>query len=370
MPENKPHTAQHKRRGGRFRLILVALASLVLLSGMAGFYLYRRVMQPMVNLNGTNSGHHRGLLIIAKYVYFYIHTGSGFSAVVDSLTRLHYIDRPADFEWLARLKHYDEKVRPGRYRLTDGMSNNALVNLLRSGMQEPVNVVIQNVNTAAELAGRAGRRLEADSAALAAVIFDPSYLKERGLTRATALALFIPDTYECYWNTSASGFMEKMEKARDRFWNTARKGKAAGLGLNVAQVVTLASIVEKETAKDREKPAIAGVYLNRLRIGMPLQADPTVIFAWKDYSIRRVTGVHTSLKSPYNTYQNTGLPPGPICLPSVASIDAVLNADRHNYLYFCAKEDLSGYHNFAANLDEHSRNAKKYQRALNKLNIR
>lgn len=186
---------------------------------------------------------------------------------------------------------------------------------------------------------------------------------------ANLFSVIIPDTYEFYWNITPDEWLNKMHSESQRFWNDERKNRAVSLGLTIPEVVTIASIVEKETNKDEEKDIIAGIYLNRLKIRMPLQADPTVLFALQDFSLRRITGIHTSVDSPYNTYKNSGLPPGPICLPSVASIKAVLHAKAHKYLYFCAKEDFSGLHNFAETLDQHQKNARKYQAALNRRNI-
>jgi UPF0755 protein len=198
---------------------------------------------------------------------------------------------------------------------------------------------------------------------------DPGYLSEFGAGPATVFALFIPNTYEFLWNTTADQFIRRMYKERQKFWNDERLTLMSLEGLTIPGVITLSSIIEKETAKNAEKQVIAGVYMNRLRKGWPLQADPTLIFAWNDYTIKRVLNKHKEIDSPYNTYKHTGLPPGPICLPSVSSIDAVLNYEKHDYLYFCAKEDLSGYHNFAVTLAEHNRNAERYQAALKRLNI-
>jgi UPF0755 protein len=305
-----------------------------------------------------------------KTTFFFIHTGSGFGAVRDSLAKKGYLSDVETFEWLARRKHYDQHVKPGRYRLVNGMTNNMLVNLLRSGKQEPVRIVIQNVRTPAELAGKIGRHLEADSMQIMNFFKDPAVISRFEFTPATLLALFIPDTYDFFWNTSPEQFLTRMRQEYERFWNSRRIHLADSLQLSVAEVVTLASIVEKETNKNDEKPMMTGVYINRLKKNIPLQADPTVIFAWNDYRIRRVLKKHTEIKSPYNTYYHAGLPPGPICLPSIASVDAVLHAVNHSYLYFCAKEDLSGSHNFASSLEEHNRNARKYQKALDKMKIK
>jgi UPF0755 protein len=250
------------------------------------------------------------------------------------------------------------------------MSNNALVNLLRSGRQVPVRITIQNVRTREDLAGKIGRQLEVDSTNLIRLFNDQTYLSGFGLSPATLFVMFIPDTYEFLWNTSGDQLFERMNHEYQQFWNGKRRMQADSLHMDIPEIVTLASIVEKESNKNDEKPMIAGVYMNRLKRGIPLQADPTIIFAWNDYSIRRVLNRHLKIKSSYNTYIRTGLPPGPICLPSIASVEAVLHAKPTEYIYFCAKEDLSGYHNFASDLAAHNRNAKKYQQALNKLKVK
>lgn len=246
------------------------------------------------------------------------------------------------------------------------MSNLQLVTLLRSGMQEPVLVRFQNVKNLQDFAGKIAHQLEADSARLMSLLNDPNYLRQYNITPQTSYILFLPNTYEFYWNTSAEQFMDRMNREKNRFWNGDRVAQADSIGLNIAKVVILASIVEKETAKDSEKPTIAGVYMNRLNKGWPLQADPTVLFAWDDRSIRRVYLKHAQIDSPYNTYKNLGLPPGPICLPSIASIESVLHYDHHSYMFFCAKEDLSGYHAFATNYSDHQKNARKYQKVLDR----
>jgi UPF0755 protein len=342
----------------RFRLIIFVTAAILVFCAFILTHFYLRITKPVISLGEKKSS------------FFYIHTGSGFQAVKDSLIKQGYLTDPDAFEWLAKRKKYVQHVKPGRYRLTNGMRNNALVNLLRSGMQETVPVIIQNVRTPAELAGRIGKKLEVDSLQLIRKFKDPGYLGRYNLAPPTLLVLFIPNTYDFYWNTSEDQLFKRMAQEFERFWNTQRKRAADSLHLTVAQVITLASIIEKETNKNDEKRIIAGVYLNRLKKGIPLQADPTVIFAWNDFRIKRVTKKHTEIKSPYNTYVRTGLPPGPICLPSISSIDAALHPANHSFIYFCAKEDLSGYHNFAADLDTHNSNARRYQKALDKLNIR
>ena len=342
--------------GDLMPVILVG-ATLIIL-GFALFRLCFFATRSMVDLRGKESA------------YFYIPTGSDFESVKDSLLNKGYLKDRFAFEWLSRRKHYDHKVKAGRYQLKDGMSNNALVNLLRSGRQVPVRIIVQNIRTREELAGRIGRQLEVDSTTLIRMFNDRSYLKTFGLAPPTLFILFIPNTYEFFWNTSGEQLFARMNEEFNRFWTPKRRHQADSLHLTIPEIVTLASIVEKESNKHDEKPVIAGVYLNRLKIGIPLQADPTIIFAWNDYTIRRVLNLHLKINSPYNTYLRAGLPPGPICIPSMASVESVLHSTSHAYLYFCAKEDLSGYHNFAVNLSDHNRNAHKYQQALNKLKVK
>ena len=337
---------------------VILVGSTVLIIVFALFRLYYIASRPMVDLHGRQTA------------WFYIHTGSEFDAVTDSLIKKDYLRHPGAFQWLSQRKHYDHKVRPGRYQLKDGMSNNALVNLLRSGRQVPVRVVIQNIRSREDLAGKIGRLLEVDSIHLIRLFSDQTFLDKYGLTPPTLFVLFIPNTYEFFWNTTGEQLFKRMDREYNLFWTPKRRHMADSLKMSIPGIITLASIVEKESNKNEEKPTIAGVYINRLKKNIPLQADPTIIFAWNDYSIRRVLQAHLKIKSPYNTYMQSGLPPGPICLPSIASVDAVLHARAHAYLYFCAREDLSGYHNFAINLAEHNRNAKKYQQALNKRMIR
>lgn len=302
--------------------------------------------------------------------YLYIHTGSNFAAVEKKLTENNYLKNLNTFERVAHWKKYENKVKPGRYRIYNGMNNNELINLLRSGRQEPVKVVFTSVLTKEDLAGKIASQIEADSVSLLELMNNPAYLSRFTVQAQSVFVLFLPNTYELYWTTSADQFMTRMNLESKKFWNSSRKYKAFTEGLMIPQVVILASIIERETSKEDEKPAIAGVYINRLMKDWPLQADPTLIYAADDYSIKRVLNVHKEIDSPYNTYTHSGLPPGPICLPSVSSIEAVLNYQHHPYMYFCARDDLSGYHNFSVTLAEHNRNAKRYQAALKKLNIR
>ena len=340
-------TRRQKERIRRRRILLVFF---VVICAAVGFFArhYLYITKPIIKtVNG-------------KDVSLYIPTGADYQYVKDELVSLDVLQSKNAFDWLAKKSHYDENVHPGRYILTDGMTNQQLINMLRMGYQTPVKVVFNNMRTVEQLAGRISEQIEADSIS----IVDAIYANDN--VDATT---FIPNTYEFYWNTDADDFVEKMIVEYNRFWNESRLQKAEEEKLTPQQVSILASIVDKETTKTSEMPRIAGVYMNRLNKHWPLQADPTLVFALGDYNIRRVLDVHKNIDSPYNTYKFAGLPPGPICIPSIAAIDAVLNAEKHNYFYFCAKDDLSGYHVFAKTITEHNRNAEKYRRSLNKNKI-
>lgn len=252
----------------------------------------------------------------------------------------------------------------GRYLVEPGMTQLMLYRNLRSGIQEPVNIIVPTSRTMNSLAATLSRCLMLDSTEIASALTDSSYCVAHGYTTATIPALFIPNTYEIYWDVSLDGLVERMKRENNRYWTAERDRKSRLCGLTREEVATLASIVDEETANDAEKPMIAGLYLNRLRIGMPLQADPTVKFAVGDFSLRRILNEHLKVKSPYNTYLVEGLPPGPIRIPSIAGLEAVLNHAKHSYIYMCAKEDFSGTHNYSASLAEHHKNARRYVRAL------
>ncbi len=355
IPANH-YTLSHRRLSyfAPFTVVFIT----VLLVGFLSARLYCYVKTPNVDLKGK------------RHMYLYIPTGTDFGGLLKIFKEKDMLMNERSFIYISQRKHYDSRVKPGRYKIQSGMNNNELVNLLRSGRQEPVKLNIQSARTIAELAGRLSHQVEADSSSLMKFFLDPASLKPYGIDTYNVFVLFIPNTYEMFWNTSAMQLLNKMSLEQTIFWNPGRRRLLSSTGMSIEQVVTLASIVEKETNKDQEKPDIAGVYINRLKKKWPLQADPTIIFAWQDYSIRRVTARHLKIDSKYNTYTHTGLPPGPVCIPSISSIDAVLNFRHHGYMYFCAKEDLSGSHNFAASLAEHNKNAKKYQQALDRLNIR
>jgi len=297
--------------------------------------------------------------------YLYIRTGSSFDNVISALEKGGFVRDIRSFRLLADEANYPQHIHPGKYRIAHGMSNYNLVRMLRSGRQEPVKLIINKLRTKQDLINMICTHLEADSTVLRQMLLDTTYLAQFGLDTNTAMCAIIPDTYEFFWNTTADKAFRKIAKNYTRFWTDERKAKAAARALTPVQVIIIASIVDEESNKIEDKPKIASVYINRLRKGMRLQADPTVKFAIGDFSIRRITGAHLAYQSPYNTYMNAGLPPGPICTPSPQSIDAVLNAPETSYIYFCAKEDFSGYHRFASTDEEQAKNAKLYHDALN-----
>ncbi len=306
---------------------------------------------------------------VTKNYLLYIHGEDNFEKVVQQLRENGCLLQPETFVQTAHFKNYFSNIHAGVYKLQPGWSNNTLVNLLKSGAQTPVMVTFNNIRTREELAGKLSRQLQSDSVSFLALLKSDSSAKVLGLNAATLPALFIPNSYSFYWTTTPSAFLTRMKREYDLFWNETRKLKAKTLGLTPEQVATLASIVQEESNKNDEKPVIAGVYLNRLRKSWPLQADPTIRFALGDFSIRRILTAQLTVESPYNTYKNVGLPPGPINFPEISSLEAVLNSVVHGYYYFCAKDDFSGTHNFAKTLSEHNKNAQKYQAALNKKKI-
>lgn len=355
----KSKKSKAKSKVHKTRNIILLVVCILFIFGMAfGYWLYRTVLSANVKTGEE------------KETVIYIPTGSDFNAVMDTLNSQGLLVRESSFRWVANRKKYPENIKPGRYVVCDRMSNNNLVNMLRGGWQSPVNVTFNYMRNVDMLAGKIGKQIEADSASIAKLLHDKDYVGKLGFNERTLPAMFLPDTYEFYWNTDAESFISRMLQEYNKFWNEDRKKAAKDKGLSPVEVSILASIVDKETNKTDEMPRIAGVYINRLHSNWLLQADPTLIFAIGDFSIKRVLNVHKEIESPYNTYKYIGLPPGPICIPSVAAVKAVLNAENHNYFYFCAKEDFSGYHNFAKTLTEHNHNAVKYQNALNQRGIR
>jgi len=295
--------------------------------------------------------------------------GTTVDALTDTLFSAGALKNRKSFVTAARLKSFSGPVKPGLYRIENGVSNNQIINMFRAGRQSPVNVTFNNVRTLNELAGKIGGQIEADSAAIIAFFSDSANYSDDGFTYQTLISLFIPDTYQFYWTTDADAFYERMLREYKKFWNDDRLASAAAAGMKPLEVSVLASIIDEETTMNDEKPRMAGVYLNRLRLGIPLQSDPTVKFALNNFTIRRVLKQHLKVDSPYNTYIHRGLPPGPVRCPTKTAIDAVLNAEKHDFIYFVAKSDFSGYHKFSRTLAEHNRYASEYQRELNRRKI-
>jgi UPF0755 protein len=301
--------------------------------------------------------------------YLYVKTGTSYDYFMEDLKKRDMLKSVSSFATAAEKMNLAANLKPGRYRLKKGMTNRTLINLIKAGNQEPVKLKFQNIRKKENFAAYLASNLEADSLSFIKVLDSTDLITKYGFNQDNIYAMFIPNTYEMYWNVSPVDFFERMHKEYDKFWNAGRKQKAASLNLTPAQVYTLASIVDAEALYDKEMPIIAGLYLNRLNKGILLQADPTVIFANNDFTVKRVTGKLLQVQSLYNTYKYAGLPPGPIMMPSINAIDAVLNREQNNYIYMCAKEDFSGYHNFAETKAQHEINAKKYREALNKKNI-
>jgi UPF0755 protein len=350
--------AQFLKKISLVQKILVIIAFVVVVTGVVtGIRTFRKIYLPNVIVESGSGG------------YLYIKTGSNIDDVCKSLYENNYVINRQSFEWMAEKKNYAGHIKAGKFKLKNRMSNNDLIDLLRSGRQVSVRVSFNNIRLKHQLAGIVAKYLEADSLEFLKIVSDENYLKSIGFTNETVMALFIPNTYEFMWNTNATEFVERMKKEYEKFWNKQRLEKAEKLGLTPVQVITLASIVSEESNMASEYATIAGVYLNRIKTGMPLQADPTVKFAMGNFALKRVLKKHTEFDSQYNTYKYRGIPPGPICLPSVKVINAVLNTEKHSFLYFCAKSDFSGMHVFAKNLIQHNQNAITYQRALDKRRI-
>jgi UPF0755 protein len=305
--------------------------------------------------------------------FLYIPTGHADKAtVMDSLSHSGLLSHPGLFSALAGASGVWEKLKPGRYEVTPGMSLLGVVRMLRNGRQSQVRIVITKLRTKEDLARVAGKFLECDSTSVMQLLSNNDSLAQYGLDSNTVMTAVIPNTYLLNWNTSAPRLLKRMVGERNGFWTVERRRKAEKLGLRPEEVYILASIVEEESNKNDEKPRIASTYLNRLHKPMRLSADPTVKFALRDFTLKRIylSHIDAAASSPYNTYKHAGLPPGPICTPSMKSIDAVLDAEKTDYLFFCARPDFSGYHDFASTEEQHFRNAKAYQHALDSLLIK
>lgn len=347
---------QTKSSGGVLKKFIIALVVIIIISmAGTGIFYYLRLFGPNVTDNQA---------------YLYIRTGETFPEVYKDIQEKDMVKDTTTFMWAAESMKYVNRVKPGKYRLTPGMSNRSLINMLKAGNQEPVTVTFHNLRLKEQFAGFVAKKLEPDSVSMLRLLDSAQYAEQHGFTTDNIYTVFIPNSYQFYWNTTPEKFFERMYANYQKFWTPERRQKAEALNLTPIKVSVLASIVDAEALHDDEMPAIAGLYLNRLNKGMKLQADPTVIFAMNDFTIKRVLNRYLVKDSPYNTYMYTGLPPGPIMMPSVNAINAVLDYKKSGYLYMCAKEDFSGYHNFADNEAEHRVNARKFQQALNDRNIK
>ncbi len=329
----------------------------VLIIAISG-YAYNKLVNSRIIINKGNS------------TLFYITNTDTYNTVVTKLTQQGIVSDYETFAFLAARANYHNKVKAGRYTLSKGLTYIELIRLLRSGKQDEVKVVINAMITSRKLTSIVATYINADSITIINMLEDSSYLAKYGFNTRTVLCMFIPNTYNFYWNTDAEGFVQRMKREYTTFWNDKRKQQAAAQNLSPTEVGILASIVDGETNKIDEMSIVAGLYLNRLKKGMLLQADPTVKFALRNSKKQRVYTADLQVESPYNTYKNLGLPPGPIALPSQQAIQAVLNPSKHHYIFMCAKEDLSGYHNFTASLAQHNLNARRYRLTLDKLGIR
>jgi len=307
---------------------------------------------------------------ISETGYIYIDRDDNIDSVYNQIIKVGNPKSMKGFKIIAEQKGYDKNIKTGKYAIKPTDNMRYLHRRLSLGYQTPVNLTIGSVRTMDRIARNASRQLMIDSTEIIGLLNDTAYLNTIGYTQQTIPALFIPNTYEVYWNISAEDFMKRMIKEHKVFWNEERIKKAKSIGLTPEEVATLASIVEEETAVNAEKPVVAGLYINRLKRGMLLQADPTIKFSLQDFGLKRILFKHLEVNSPYNTYKHTGLPPGPIRIPSIQGLESVLNHARHNYLYMCAKEDFSGTHNFAVTSAQHAANARRYQQALNRRNIK
>lgn len=333
-----------KKSSGVFRIAMLLVVALF-------FYALYRTF-------GPNTGE------MVKGEYLYIRTGSDYESLKKELESGGYVSDMFSFDQLAMLRKLPEHVHAGKYRINKGMSNFNIVRMLRNGRQTSVKLTINKLRTKSDLIKLLSSNLEPDSATFTALINNEEYTDKFGLDSNTIMCAVLPDTYEFFWNASADNAFRNIEKNYKKFWNEARKTLAQNQDLTPVEATIIASLVDEETNVLEDKPKIASVYLNRVRKGMKLQADPTVKFAIGDFTIRRVTGKMLQTESPYNTYMYAGLPPGPICTPSLSSLQAVLEAPKTTYLYFCANADFSGHSSFATTFDEQIKNARAYQKAL------
>ena len=337
------------------KIILLTLAVLLIISAAGVGFIYYYLLTPQ--------------FYPEKTTYIYIDRDDTADSVYNKVKANGNAKHFIGFEWMAKYRKLEDNVRTGKYAIKPGDDAFHLYNRIARGFKEPVNLTVGSVRTIDNLARNMSRQLMIDSTEIATLIHDSAFQASLGYNEQTISSLFIPDTYQVYWDISAEDLMKRMQSEHAKFWYDERLAKAESINMTPIEVATLASIVEEETNNNEEKPMVAGLYLNRLKRGIPLQADPTVKFALQDFGLRRITNEHLKFKSPYNTYLNAGLTPGPIRIPSKRGLESVLNYAQHNYIYMCAKEDFSGTHNFAVTLSEHMQNARKYWNALNERKI-
>lgn len=333
-----------------------AIVALSMMLSSFGFYFWQMIYSP----NFLTEQDPKPLLI---------RTGATFKDVQNQLYDGRYVNDLVSFSFLSKMMDYDKLVKPGLYLIEPEMTNVQVIRMLRSGDQTEVNVTFNNARLLSDLPEKITRNLEMTEEQFAELVLSDSVQQSLGFDSLTFIGMFIPNTYKMWWNTKPENLLSRLRKEYDKFWSAERLAKAKEMDLTPKEVSVLASIVQAETIQSDELQVVAGLYYNRIRRGIPLMADPTLVFASGDFEIRRVLNKHKKIDSPYNTYLNAGLPPGPINMPNINSLNAVLNYDKHKYLYMCAKEDFSGRHNFATNLRDHNRNAEKFQRAMNKAGI-
>lgn len=339
------------------KMLIMVIIAISMITVIVTFYGYQLIKTPNFQVD-------------KKDTYLYIPKGAKFKTVLDSLKTRDMIQNTVSFAFLSKLLKYQENIRPGRYLIKKNMTNHQAVRMLRAGLQSPVKLTFNNVRLKEDLVKKITKKLAFEPIALEKLLNDDKLTAKYGFDTTTIVSMFLPNTYQVYWNISPEQLLNRMHKEYQKFWNKERLAKAKNIGLKPSEVSVLASIVQAETNRNDEKARIAGVYMNRLQKGIPLEADPTLVFALKDFTLKRVLNKHKEVKSPYNTYKNKGLPPGPINIPAISTLKAVLDYEQHDYLFFCAKADFSGYHAFAKTNAQHNRNAKLYHRALNMRRIR
>lgn len=337
------------------KILLSMLIGVILLCAITGGTVYYYLLAPQFHP--------------AKTAYVYIDRDDTTDSIYSKIKQTGHVNNFTGFEWMAKYRDFDKNIHTGRYAIRPKDNVYHVFSRFFRGHQEPINLTIGSVRTLDRLIRSIGKQLMIDSLEIAQQLFDSTFQQKMGYNAATIPCLFIPETYQVYWNMSVDDLFKRIQTEHERFWNKDRLAQATAIGMTPEEVCTLASIVEEETNNNEEKPMVAGLYINRLYSDMPLQADPTIKFALQDFALRRISNENLKVNSPYNTYVNTGLPPGPIRIPTKKGIDSVLNHTKHDFIYMCAKEDFSGTHNFASNYTDHMVNARKYWKALNERKI-